>query len=128
MSGNQQLEFKSQFLSHVSHELRTPLTCIHQYVTILLDGLAGEISGEQGDHLKIVLKSVNQLGAMVRDLLQAARAESGKITLNLHCVSIEDVMRLAVGMVQGTAARKGAGTGVAVAGSIPFFPADAERM
>ena len=37
----QQLEFKNQFLSHVSHELRTPLTCIHQYVTLLLDGLAG---------------------------------------------------------------------------------------
>src|SRR6476646_2482664 len=54
MSRKQQLEFKNQFLSHVSHELRTPLTCIHQYVTILLDGLAGEISAEQSDHLKII--------------------------------------------------------------------------
>jgi signal transduction histidine kinase len=128
MSRKQQLEFKNQFLSHVSHELRTPLTCIHQYVTILLDGLAGEISAEQGDHLKIVLKSVNQLGAMVRDLLQAARAESGKITLNLHCVSIEDVMRLAVSMVQGTAAQKGVGIEVAVEGSIPFVNADPDRV
>ena len=128
MSRKQQLEFKNQFLSHVSHELRTPLTCIHQYVTILLDGLAGEISAEQGDHLKIILKSVNQLGAMVRDLLQAARAESGKITLNLHCVSIEDVMRLAVGMVQGTAAQKGVGIEVAVEGSIPFVNADPDRI
>jgi len=41
MSRHQQLEFKNQFLSHVSHELRTPLTCIHQFVTILMDGLAG---------------------------------------------------------------------------------------
>ncbi|MGE5052517.1 MAG: response regulator, partial [Acidobacteriota bacterium] len=128
MSRKQQLEFKNQFLSHVSHELRTPLTCIHQYVTILLDGLAGEISAEQGDHLKIILKSVNQLGAMVRDLLQAARAESGKITLNLHCVSIEDVMRLAVGMVQGTAAQKEVGIEVAVEGSIPFVNADPDRI
>lgn len=128
MSRKQQLEFKNQFLSHVSHELRTPLTCIHQYVTILLDGLAGEISAEQGDHLKIILKSVNQLGAMVRDLLQAARAESGKITLNLHCVSIEDVMRLAVGMVRGTAAQKGVGIEVAVEGSIPFVNADPDRI
>lgn len=128
MSRKQQLEFKNQFLSHVSHELRTPLTCIHQYVTILLDGLAGEISAEQGDHLKIILKSVNQLGAMVRDLLQAARAESGKITLNLHCVSMEDVMRLAVSMVRGTAAQKGVGIEVAVEGSIPFVNADPDRI
>jgi len=56
----QQLEFKNQFLSHVSHELRTPLTCIHQYVTILLDGLAGPLVPDQTDHLKTVLKSVNQ--------------------------------------------------------------------
>src|ERR1700691_396204 len=41
MSRKQQLEFKNQFLSHVSHELRTPLTCIHQFVSILFDGLAG---------------------------------------------------------------------------------------
>jgi DNA-binding NarL/FixJ family response regulator len=52
MSRKQQLEFKNQFLSHVSHELRTPLTCIHQYVTILLDGLAGDVQPEQRDHLK----------------------------------------------------------------------------
>src|SRR5271167_2139663 len=54
-----QLEFKNQFLSHVSHELRTPLTCIHQYVTLLVDGLAGPISPDQADYLKTVLKSVN---------------------------------------------------------------------
>jgi DNA-binding response OmpR family regulator len=59
----QQLEFKNQFLSHVSHELRTPLTCIHQYVTLLLDGLAGPVAPEQSDHLKTVLKSVSQLHA-----------------------------------------------------------------
>ena len=51
MSRKQQLEFKNQFLSHVSHELRTPLTCIHQYVTLLLDGLAGEMTTEQRGHL-----------------------------------------------------------------------------
>src|SRR5580698_1686253 len=65
MARKQQLEFKNQFLSHVSHELRTPLTCIHQFVSILFDGLAGEVSPEQKDHLKTILKSVNQLGAMV---------------------------------------------------------------
>lgn len=47
----QQLEFKNHFLSHVSHELRTPLTCIHQFVTLLADGLAGPILPGQTDHL-----------------------------------------------------------------------------
>ena len=42
MSRRQQLQFKNEFLSHVSHELRTPLTCIHQFVSLMLDGLAGQ--------------------------------------------------------------------------------------
>jgi len=49
MTQKQQLDFKNQFLSHVSHELRTPLTCIHQYVTLLLDGLAGAVAPDQAE-------------------------------------------------------------------------------
>ncbi|HEY8671909.1 MAG TPA: response regulator, partial [Terriglobales bacterium] len=70
ISRKQQIEFKNQFLSHVSHELRTPLTCIHQYVSLLFDGIAGAVSPEQHDHLQTILKSVNQLHAMIRDLLE----------------------------------------------------------
>src|SRR6202142_1260192 len=69
MSRRQQLEFKNQFLSHVSHELRTPLTCIHQFVTILLDGLAGDVNPQQRYHLETGLNSEHQLRAMIRDLL-----------------------------------------------------------
>jgi signal transduction histidine kinase len=128
MSRKQQIEFKNQFLSHVSHELRTPLTCIHQYVTILLDGLAGEMTPEQRDHLDTVLRSVNQLGAMVRDLLEAARAESGKISLELRCVSIAELVRLAVAMMQATALKKGVGLEVGVEGAIPFVIGDPDRI
>lgn len=128
MSRKQQLEFKNQFLSHVSHELRTPLTCIHQYVTILLDGLSGEMTPEQRDHLTTILKSVNQLGAMVRDLLEAARAESGKITLELQCVAIEEIMRQAVAMMQPTASQKGIGLEVGAETSLPFVHGDPDRI
>ena len=67
MSRLQQLEFKNQFLSHVSHELRTPLTCIHQFVTILVDGLAGDINPEQRDHLGTVLNSVRAITCLTRN-------------------------------------------------------------
>lgn len=128
MSRKQQLEFKNQFLSHVSHELRTPLTCIHQYVTILLDGLAGEVSVEQKGHLGTILKSVNQLNAMVRDLLQAARAESGKIVLEQRCVAIGELIRLAAQMMQAIAAQKAVGLEVALDASIPLVYGDPDRI
>jgi signal transduction histidine kinase len=128
MSRKQQLEFKNQFLSHVSHELRTPLTCIHQFTTILLDGLAGEVTPEQRDHLKTVLKSVNQLGVMVRDLLEASRAESGKIRIEPRCVAMGDLIRQAVTMMQPAAREKGVGLEVGVDTRIPFVHGDPGRI
>ena len=109
MSRHQQLEFKNQFLSHVSHELRTPLTCIHQFVTILLDGLAGEINPEQRYHLGTVLNSVHQLRAMIRDLLEATRAESGKIRIEPRCITIGDLIQQAISMMAATAKEKRVG-------------------
>lgn len=124
----QQLEFKNQFLSHVSHELRTPLTCIHQYVSLLADGLAGPVAPEQADHLKTVLKSVNQLHAMIRDLLEATRAESGKLRVEQRCIAIGDLVRQAVAMMQLAAQEKHVGLEVGLDQRIPLVHADPDRV
>ena len=128
ISRKQQLEFKNQFLSHVSHELRTPLTCIHQFTTILLDGLAGDISSEQRDHLQTILKSVNQLGAMVRDLLEASRAESGKICIEPRCVAVGELIWQAVGMMELMAREKEVGLELDVDTKIPPVHGDPGRI
>jgi signal transduction histidine kinase len=128
MSRKQQLEFKNQFLSHVSHELRTPLTCIHQFVTILLDGLAGEVNTEQRYHLGTVLNSVNQLRAMIHDLLEATRAESGKIRIEPRCINIADLIQQAISMMAFTAKEKRVGLEVGLDTRIPFVYADPDRV
>jgi signal transduction histidine kinase len=128
MSRKQQLEFKNQFLSHVSHELRTPLTCIHQFVTILLDGLAGDINPDQRYHLGTVLNSVHQLRAMIRDLLEATRAESGKIRIEPRCITIGDLVQQAISMMAATAKEKQVGLEVGLDSRIPFVYADPDRV
>lgn len=128
MSRKQQLEFKNQFLSHVSHELRTPLTCIHQFASILLDGLAGDVNPEQRDHLQTILKSAHQLGAMVRDLLEATRAESGKLRIELRCASIAELVHTAVTMMQATAVEKKVQLQVRLDEAIPFVHGDPDRI
>ncbi|HEY6764374.1 MAG TPA: hybrid sensor histidine kinase/response regulator [Candidatus Sulfotelmatobacter sp.] len=128
MSRKQQLEFKNRFLSHVSHELRTPLTCIHQYVTILLDGLAGPLAPEQSDHLKTVLRSVNQLHAMIRDLLEATRAESGKLRVEPRCIVLNDLIQQATAMMRPTAQEKKIGVEVGIDQKIPLIYADPDRV
>jgi sigma-B regulation protein RsbU (phosphoserine phosphatase) len=124
----QQLEFKNRFLSHVSHELRTPLTCIHQYVTLLLDGLAGSMAPEQSDHLKTVLKSVNQLHAMIRDLLEATRAESGKLRVEPRCISLTELVRQTVAMLRPSADEKKIGLEIALDQRLPLVQADPDRV
>jgi len=123
----QQLEFKNRFLSHVSHELRTPLTCIHQYVTLLLDGLAGPMAPDQTDYMKTVLKSVNQLHAMIRDLLEATRADSGKLRIEPRCIDVGELVRQAVAMMRPTAAEKHVGLEVGLDQTIPLVYADPDR-
>jgi signal transduction histidine kinase len=128
MSRQQQLEFKNRFLSHVSHELRTPLTCIHQYVSLLLDGLAGPVPPEQHDHLVTISRSVHQLHAMIRDLLEATRAESGKLRVEPRCLTINGLIQQAIAMMQATAQEKGVGLEMGVDSRIPLVHADPDRV
>jgi signal transduction histidine kinase len=128
MTQKRQLEFKNQFLSHVSHELRTPLTCIHQYVTLLLDGIAGAVSPDQSDHLKTVLKSVNQLHAMIRDLLEATRAESGKMRIEPRCVAMGELIRQTLDMMKPIADEKHIGLEIGLDQRLPLVHADPDRV
>src|SRR5580704_17829510 len=128
ISQKQQLEFKNQFLSHVSHELRTPLTCIHQFVTLLLDGLAGPMAPDQADHLKTVLKSVNQLHAMIRDLLEATRAESGKLRIEPRCVALGEIVQQVVAMLRPMADEKKIGLEIGLDQNLALVHADPDRL
>ena len=128
MSRKQQIEFKNQFLSHVSHELRTPLTCIHQYASLLFDGLSGPISPEQRDHLQTILKSVNQLHAMIRDLLEATRAESGKLRIEPRCLALVELVRQAIAMIRPMALEKRITVELEGDSHAPLVYADPDRV
>src|SRR5438270_14025661 len=128
ISRQQQIEFKNQFLSHVSHELRTPLTCIHQYASLLFDGLSGTVSPEQRDHLQVILKSVNQLHAMIRDLLEATRAESGKLRIEPRCLGLVELVRQAIAMIRPIAVEKRITVELEADSHIPLVHADPDRV
>ena len=128
MNRKQQLQYKDQFLSHISHELRAPLTCAHQFVTIVLDGLSGPISSEQRDHLETALGSIDQLRAMIGGLLDATRAESGKIHIEPSCVAVGDVVEQAAAMMRLTAKAKQVSLEVSVDNRILLASADSQRI
>jgi signal transduction histidine kinase len=128
MNRKQQLLYKDQLLSHVSHELRTPLTCAHQFVTIVLDGLAGPINSEQRDHLETALLSVNQLRTMIGGLLDATRAESGKLRVDPQCIAVDNVVQQAANMMQSIAHARQVSLEVALDTRILLVSADPHRL
>jgi signal transduction histidine kinase len=103
----QQLQLKDDFLSHVSHELRSPLTAIHQFSTIIADGLAGPTSPEQAEYLDIIVRNVKHLKSMIDDLLEVTRAGAGKLNVECQRMPVSDVIEYAVATLQGAAQAKG---------------------
>jgi len=97
---------KSEFISQVSHELRTPLTAIKGYIDNLRDGLAGVLTEKQVSYLDRVTKNTNHLAHLITDLLDISRIESGRMTLNLSPVYMQDLIREVVNGLQPVIAGK----------------------
>lgn len=61
---------KSRFLRHVSHELKTPLASLREGVSLLEDGVAGELSANQREVAKILRHNTSLLQGQIEDLLR----------------------------------------------------------
>lgn len=86
-------EAKSEFVSLASHQLRTPATGVKQYIGMLLEGFAGELSETQIKFLKTAYESNERQLSIVNDLLNVARVDSGKVKLTLARVNLVKLMQ-----------------------------------
>lgn len=70
---------KSRFLASVSHELRSPVNSILGLAGLLLERAGGEITTEQEKQLNLIRATSSELLRLVNDLLDLAKAESGRL-------------------------------------------------
>lgn len=70
---------KSEFLRTVTHELRTPLNSIIGFTDLVVSGHSGEINAEQKSLLEHVLHSGHGLLALINQILELARIDSGQV-------------------------------------------------
>ena len=85
-------QMKSDFISLVSHELRTPLTSIIGFVSFILDGKAGAINDRQRNSLARVQRQSKRLAALINDLLDISRIESGRIQMDQAPISLLEIV------------------------------------
>ncbi len=83
---------KSEFISAVSHELRTPLTSIKGYAAILMAGKIGEIPDAVKERLGKINSHSDNLVALINDLLDIARIESGRVEMKFGLYSVKAVL------------------------------------
>ena len=83
---------KSQFLANVSHEFRTPLNAILGYTSMLLQGIPGELPSGPRKHLTRVDSNARHLLAIINDILDIARIESGRMPMNLSEFALPDLV------------------------------------
>ena len=99
-------EAKSAFLSGMSHELRTPLNAIMGFSDMLHLGMAGELNEKQASYSKNILSSSTHMLALVNDLLDLAKIESGEMELKLEPLAMGDSISACLQMVNKIAAEK----------------------
>jgi PAS domain S-box-containing protein len=92
---------KTEFVSLVSHELRTPLTSIKGFTQMVLEGDAGEINEEVQEFLGIALNNTDRLIALVNDLLDISRIESGRVQLKSEAVDLNAAVETVAATMQG---------------------------
>jgi signal transduction histidine kinase/CheY-like chemotaxis protein len=119
---------KTEFVALVSHELRTPLTSIRGYTDLILDGDAGEIDEEAREYLDVVKSNADRLVALVNDLLDISRLESGRIQLKLEDVNLSEVITLVVRTLSEMIATKKQTLSVDIDPALPPVRADRDKM
>ncbi len=83
----------NQFYQTVSHEVKTPLMAMQEFLMLLNDGVAGEVSESQQELLKYALDSCSQIGAHFENLLDVTRMEVDKISIGTKLENPSDLIR-----------------------------------
>ena len=89
---------KSEFLSNMSHDIRTPMNGIVGMTAIAMSNI-NDNARVKDCLAKITLSSKHLLG-LINDVLDMSKIESGKLTLNIHQISLREEMESIVNIVQ----------------------------
>lgn len=85
-------ETKDEFISMASHQLRTPLTSVKGYLSMVLEGDAGDINDAQRKLLDQAFVSSQRMVYLIADLLNVSRLKTGKFVIDAKTTNLADVV------------------------------------
>jgi two-component system, OmpR family, phosphate regulon sensor histidine kinase PhoR len=120
-------KIRRDFVSSVSHELRTPLTVITGYTETLLEGAIDDPK-HATPFLNIILQASRQLTALVNDVLDLSKIESGYIEYQFTGVDINEVVKKSVDLLKPSLEKKKIRLDINIPGELPPVYADARYL
>jgi PAS domain S-box-containing protein len=119
---------KDEFLANMSHELRTPLNAILGMSEGLQDQVFGPITPEQSKALLTIEHSGTHLLALINDVLDVAKIESGQIELDLGPIAIGALCHTCLDFIKQMALKKHISLHIDVPLQLPDVHGDERRL
>ncbi len=119
---------KSEFISTVSHELRTPMTAIKGYTDLLSGGVVGPLNESQIRFVSVVQNNTNRLIALINDLLDISRIETGLVRFEPAPLRIGEVISEVVEALAARAQENGLALTSTVDANLPELMGDRDRI
>ena len=115
---------KTVFLSNMSHELRTPLNSVIALSGVLNRRLRGTIPEEEYSYIDVILRNGRHLLALINDILDIARIESGREDISLRTFPVRELCNTAEERIAPQAAEKGIALQNLVNPDLPLMTSD----
>lgn len=120
-------QMRTQFVSNVTHELRTPLTSIRGFAETLLEGALEEPDTAR-HFVEIMKRESDHLGALIDDLLDLSRIESGKFRMRREHLLLQELIPEIISRMAPGAGQKEIQLGVEIAPGLPYVEGDSARL
>ena len=97
---------QADFVAKISHEIRTPLNAMTGFAEVMMAEPLGPIGNERyRQYLKDIQSAGTHVVALLNDLLDLSKAETGKLELNFSNVRVNELTQQCVGIMQPQASR-----------------------
>lgn len=88
-------KMKTELITNVSHDLKTPLTSIISYIDLLKgEDIPNEIARE---YIEVISERGERLKVLIQDLVEASKAATGNVAVNLETIELAQFVQQAVG-------------------------------
>jgi PAS domain S-box-containing protein len=120
---------KADMLARISHEIRTPLNAIIGFAEVMISERFGALGNERyGEYMKDIRASGERVIAIVDDLLELSRIETGKLDLNFTSLNLNDLVEACVVVMQPQANRERIIIRTSLGHALPQVTADARAL